>query len=79
MSDFHRASLKMALRCLYRITNESTKIENCYSSLNRKLRLLWNSVYEIRLHRMDSKEMIYNFMTNTYCVVGLIISSVLVT
>ena len=45
MSDFHRASLKMAWRRLCRITNESTEIENCYSSLNRKLRWLWNSVY----------------------------------
>ena len=45
MSDFHRASLKMAWQPLCRITNESTEIENCYSSLNRELRWLWNSVY----------------------------------
>ena len=45
MSDFHRASLEMAWLCLCQITNESTKTENCYSSLNRELRWLWNSVY----------------------------------
>ena len=45
MSDFHRASLEMAWLYLYQITNESTKTENCYSSLNRELRWLWNSVY----------------------------------
>ena len=45
MSDFQMASLKMALLRLCRITNESTEIENCYSSLNRELRWLWNSVY----------------------------------
>ena len=45
MSDFHRAPLKMAWLRLCRITNESTEIDNCYSSLNRELRWLWNSVY----------------------------------
>ena len=45
VSDFHRASLEMAWLRLCRVTNESTEIENCYSSLNRKLRWLWNSVY----------------------------------
>ena len=45
MSDFHRAPLEMDWLCLCRITNESTEIENCYSSLNRELRWLWNSVY----------------------------------
>ena len=48
MSDFHRASLKMAWLPLCRITNESTAIENCYYSLNRELRWLWNSVYKQR-------------------------------
>ena len=45
MSDFHRAPLEMAWLRLCRITNESTEIENCYSSLNKELRWLWNSVY----------------------------------
>ena len=45
MSDFHRASLEMAWLRLCRITNELTEIENYYSSLNRELRWLWNSVY----------------------------------
>ena len=45
VSDFHRASLEMTGLRLYRITNESTNIENSYSSLNRELRWLWNSVY----------------------------------
>ena len=45
MSDFHRAPLEMAWLRLCRITNESTEIENCYSSLNRDMRWLWNSVY----------------------------------
>ena len=45
MSDFHRASLEMALLRLCRITNGSTETENYYSSLNRELRWLWNSVY----------------------------------
>ena len=44
MFDFHRASLEMAWLCLCRITNESTQTENCYFSLNRELRWLWNSV-----------------------------------
>ena len=44
MSDFHKASLEMALLRLCRITNESTKTENIYYSLNRELRWLWNSV-----------------------------------
>ena len=35
MSGFHRASPEMAWLHLCRITNESTEIENCYSSLNR--------------------------------------------
>ena len=47
MSDLHRASLKMAWGRLCRITNESNETENCYSSLNRKLRWLWNSVYVV--------------------------------
>ena len=45
MSDFHRTPLEMAWLRLCRITNESTEIENCYSSLNRELCWLWNSVY----------------------------------
>ena len=45
MSDFHRESPKMAWIRLCRITNESTETENCYYSLNRELRWLWNSVY----------------------------------
>ena len=45
MFDFHRASLEMAWLGLCRITNESTEIENCYSSYNRELFWLWNSVY----------------------------------
>ena len=45
MSDCIRASLEMAWLRLCRITNESTEIENNYSSLNRELRWLWNSVY----------------------------------
>ena len=44
MSDFHRASPKMAWLSICRITNESTYIKNCYLSLNRLLRWLWNSV-----------------------------------
>ena len=47
MSNFHKSSPKMARLGLCRITNESTKIENCYQSLNRELRSLWNSVYII--------------------------------
>ena len=46
MSDFRRAPLEMAWLRLCQITNESTEIENCYSSLNRELRWLWNSVYK---------------------------------
>ena len=45
MTDFHRASPEMAWLHLCRITNESTKTENCYYSLNRELRWLWHSVY----------------------------------
>ena len=45
MADFHRASLEMAWLCLCRVTNESTEMENCYSSLKRELRWLWKSVY----------------------------------
>ena len=48
MSDFHRATLEMAWLRLCRITNASTEIENCDSSLNRELRWLWNSVYICR-------------------------------
>ena len=44
VSDFHRASPEMTGLRLYRITNESTNIENSYSSLNRELRWLWNSM-----------------------------------
>ena len=47
MSDFHRASPEMAWLRLCGITNESTKTENCYLSLNRVLRWLWNSVYTL--------------------------------
>ena len=50
MSDFHRVSLKMAWLRLCRITNESTEIENCYSSLNRELRWLWNSVMHVKIY-----------------------------
>ena len=49
ISDLHRASPKMAWLRLCRITNESTLTENCYSSLNRELRWLRNSVYKIRM------------------------------
>ena len=35
MSYFHRTPLEMAWLRLCRITNESTEIENCYSSFNR--------------------------------------------
>ena len=45
MSDFHKASLEKAWLRLCRITIESTEIESYYSSLNRELRWLWNSVY----------------------------------
>ena len=45
MSDFHRASPKMIRLRLCRIANNSTETENCYQSLNRELRWLWNSVY----------------------------------
>ena len=45
MSDFHRESRQMACLDLCRITNESNGTENCYESLNRELRWLWNSVY----------------------------------
>ena len=45
MSNFHRAFLKMAWLHLCRNTNELTGAENCYLSLNRELRWLWNSVY----------------------------------
>ena len=48
MSDFHRASPEMAWLRICRITNESTETKNCYYSLNRELRWLWNSVYNIR-------------------------------
>ena len=45
-SDFQRASLKLTWQRLCRITNELTDLlKNCYSSLNRELRWLWNSVY----------------------------------
>ena len=47
MPDFHRASQKMAWLRLRRIANKSTETENCYVSLNRELRWLWNSVYVI--------------------------------
>ena len=46
MFDFHRAPLEMAWLRLCRITNESTEIANCSSSLNTELRWLWNSVYD---------------------------------
>ena len=46
MFGFDRASLKMAWQRLCRITNESTEMENRFSSLNRKLYWLWNSVYK---------------------------------
>ena len=54
MSDFHRVSPEMAWLRICRITNESTETENCYESLNRELRWLWNSVYddEIKKHRL---------------------------
>ena len=40
MSDFYRAS-----PTTFMANYESTETENCYSSLNRELRWLWNSVY----------------------------------
>ena len=52
MSDCHKASLNMAWQRLCRITNESTEIKNCYSSLKRKLRWLWNSVYNFAYRYM---------------------------
>ena len=45
VSDFHRASPKMAWLRLRRIAIKSTETENCYQSLNRDLHWLWNSVY----------------------------------
>ena len=54
MSDVHNASLEMAWLRLCRITHESTESENCYSSLNRELRWLWNSVYKSGTHRESS-------------------------
>ena len=45
MTDFHKASPKMARLRLCRITNESTETENSYQSLNREMRWQWNSVY----------------------------------
>ena len=45
MSDFHRTSPKMAWLRLCQIANKLTETENCYLSLNRELRWLWNSVY----------------------------------
>ena len=67
MSDFYRASPKMAWLRLFRITNESTETENRYSSLNRELRWLWNSVYinfsqclEIFLFKSNKKGKLYN-------------------
>ena len=50
ISDFHRVPLEMAWLRLCRITNESTEIKMSYSSLNRELCWLWNSVYKIDLH-----------------------------
>ena len=47
MFDFHRTSPKMVSLRLCRIANESTETENCYKTLNRELRWLWNSVYVI--------------------------------
>ena len=52
MPDFHRASLELAMLRLCRITNESTETKNCYQSLNRELRWLWNSVYICKSNRM---------------------------
>ena len=43
MSDVHRASRKLALLRLCRITNDSTETENGYSGLNDEFRMLWNS------------------------------------
>ena len=39
------------------MTNESTEIENCYSSLSRELHWLWNSVYiaAISLHAKTTR------------------------
>ena len=62
MFDFHRASPKMAWLCLCRIKNESTETENCYLSLNRELRWLWNSVY-IDLYYSVLKKNISYFTT----------------
>ena len=62
MSDFHRASLEMAWLRLCRITNESTELENCYSGLNRELRLLWNSVYVTFLPQ--------NMKISSHCTIG---------
>ena len=44
-SDFHKASPETARLRLCLILNELTETENCYQSLNRELRWLWNSVY----------------------------------
>ena len=45
MPDFYRASPAIAWLRPSRIPNESTETKNCYYSLNRELRWLWNSVY----------------------------------
>ena len=55
MSDFYKASLELARLRLCRITNESTKTENCYQILNRELRWLWNAVALI-LHCLSRVE-----------------------
>ena len=53
MSHFHRESPNMARLHLCRITNESPGTENCFNSLKRELRLLWNSVYLYPLSNQD--------------------------
>ena len=52
MSGFHRASLKMALLRLCRITNASSETENYYSNLNGELRRLSSSVYFVQFHAL---------------------------
>ena len=67
MSDFHRAFLEMAWLRLCQLRNETTEIENCYSSLNRVLRWLYmyksffihnsctESIFHNNLNRVMSK------------------------
>ena len=48
MSDFHRASPKMAGLRLCQITNESTIPENCYSKFKQRVALAMELSISIR-------------------------------